>query len=250
MLATARQTFTDLGHRLGLLDTAQHSGIVELLDGDASSAEAYLREAVDGYEAMGMRASSARATALLARALLEQGRLDEAEVLADPVLAGDDLKASIGLLGVAAEILAGRGAINEAEALARRAVALAEPTDALVDHADARLALAKVLRAAGRDAESTAELERARALYEAKGATVGVRRCGDVVSSPPVGAVDGVGRRVASNVATRSVDRWVDAMRADDADIDALYRGDCISPSIGRSRPRFGEPIGIPTSRR
>jgi class 3 adenylate cyclase/tetratricopeptide (TPR) repeat protein len=225
MLATAKQTFTDLGHRLGLLEVAMNEGLVELLDDDAAAAEAPLRRAVEGFEALGVRVSAARATALLARAVLELDRLDEAEVLADPLLAGDDLKASIGLLGVAAEVLARRGDASEAEALARRAVALAEPTDALVDHADARLSLASVLTVAGKYDDAERERERARDLYQTKGATVGLRRAeSDVLAEDarPAGAdpanrrsdpITGkTARRIVRNAAVEIVERWHVAM--------------------------------------
>ena len=54
--------------------------------------------------------------------------------------------------------------------MAEEAVALAERTDALVDHGDACLALATVLGAAGDAAGARAAAERAVELYELKGA--------------------------------------------------------------------------------
>src|SRR5690606_11032954 len=60
--------------------------------------------------------------------------------------------------------------------LARTAVELAAGTDALLDHADARIALATALRAAGRDAEADAEQRHALELWEAKGAAVLIAR--------------------------------------------------------------------------
>jgi class 3 adenylate cyclase/tetratricopeptide (TPR) repeat protein len=232
MLATARQTFTDLGHRLGLLETSMYDGLVELLDGAPEAAEGPLRVAVSGFEAMGAHRNQARATALLARAMMDLGRLDEAEELADPAIGGDDIKASIGLLGVRAEVLAARGQLPEAEALARRAVAIGETTDGLVDHADARVALARVLRAAGCDAEADSELARARALYEQKGATAGVRRCGldESTDSMSVTASAPVLRRVRPNLATATVERWLVGMRSDDAvDLAAICAPEFVS---------------------
>jgi len=87
-------------------------------------------------------------------------------------LAGDDLKANIAWRGVRAEALARRGEDTAAVALARAAVDIAAATDALLDHADARLALAAALRAAGRRTEADAEEARAIELWEAKGATL------------------------------------------------------------------------------
>ena len=192
MLDAARAAFTTLGSRLGLLETALHAGQVELLAGAPGAAEAHLREAIAGFDTFGARVAAARGTALLARALLELGRVDEAEAIADPSLAGDDLKAAIGLLGVRAEVLARQGHVADAEVLARRAVQLAEATDALVEHADARVALARVLVIGGQDSESAAELARAHGLYEAKGSVVGARLTGlapsarsDMSLSPP-----------------------------------------------------------------
>ena len=159
---------------------------MELLAGDpAGRGAAPAQGACDGFNDLGSRVGAARATALLARALLELDRLDEAAALADPSIGGDDLKATIGLLGVRAEVLAQRGGVDEAERLARRAVEIASGTDALLDHADARLALSRVLTAAGRSGEARAEAARARDLYEAKGSVVGVRQAG---MSPDDGA--------------------------------------------------------------
>jgi len=183
MLDDARTLFLTVGSRLGLLETALHAGQVELFAGAPAVAEAHLRDAIAGFTTLGVRVAAARATALLARALLDLGRIEEAEAIADPSQGGDDLKAAIGLLGVRAEALARRGDIAEAEVLARRAVELAEPTDALVDHADARLGLARVLAAAGRGMESVAELSRAQKLYEAKGCLVGARQTGLIPQS-------------------------------------------------------------------
>lgn len=219
MLASARKTFTDLGHRLGLLETAMYAGLVELLDGNPAAAEEPLRRARDGFEALGARTSAARATALLARTLLDLDRVAEAGELADPLLAGEDLKAKIGLLGVAAEVLARRGSIAEAEGLARGAVALAEATDALVDHADARLALAHVLDASGRRNDCEVELARARDLYAAKGATARVAQAlgaAGRAETPEAPKPAVLARRVRPNEVTHVVERWDRAMAAGD----------------------------------
>src|SRR5262249_47363610 len=74
--------------------------------------------------------------------------------------------------GVRAEALARRGEHAAAVEVARAAVDIAAATDALLHHADARLALAAALRAAGRRTEAAAEEARAIELWEAKGATL------------------------------------------------------------------------------
>ena len=65
--------------------------------------------------------------------------------------------------------MARRGDLTEAEALAREAVALAEPTDALNKRAAVLLSLAEVLRLSGDDREADATVAQGIALYEQKG---------------------------------------------------------------------------------
>src|SRR3954469_20194253 len=154
IIATCRATLEELGLTLELHETATCAGIVELLAGEPAEAERWLRAARDGFTALGVDGGAGQASALLARALVEQGRscadVMEATAFAEEHGA-EDLKTTIAWCGARAEALALRGRHDEALALAQRAVALAEPTDALADNADAHMALAAVLRAAGRD---------------------------------------------------------------------------------------------------
>jgi len=180
MIASSRRMVEELGIAQQVLDADAFAGIVELLEGDPVAAESCLRTAYDGLRARGLAIDAARAAALLGRALLAQGRVPEAEELsrASETLAGDDLKAAIAWRGVRAEALARRGETEAALALARASVEIAAGTDALLDHADARVALATALRAAGRDAEADDEQRRAIDLWNAKGAAVLVARAG------------------------------------------------------------------------
>jgi tetratricopeptide (TPR) repeat protein len=68
-----------------------------------------------------------------------------------------------------AKLLARRGELEPAKALAREAVAVAEPTDLLITHADALFDLAEVLALAGRRDAALAALGDASELYERKG---------------------------------------------------------------------------------
>ncbi|MDQ1373412.1 MAG: hypothetical protein QOJ09_750, partial [Actinomycetota bacterium] len=187
MLGAARSSLEELGHRHGLLSTDMFSGLVELLADDAAAAEAILRTAHAGFRELGVDVDAAQAAALLARALLAQGRAEEAEALTfeSERLGGADIKTAISWRAVRAEALAQRGAVDEALALARAAVALAEPTDALLDQADTHLALATVLQIAGRAAEAVASASRAAELYERKGATVLAERATGLLGRPP-----------------------------------------------------------------
>src|SRR5262249_35014940 len=121
--------------------------------------------------------------------------------------------------------LALRGEHAAAVQLARAAVDIAEATDALLDHADARLSLAAALRAAGRDAEADVEEARAVELWEAKGATLLAGRAGrrsgrasDPTRSRHDGAAPtGTARRRVVDVDGRVLERQSDPDRIDDA---------------------------------
>src|SRR5262249_11997841 len=151
--------------------------------------------------------------------LLAQGRAPEAEALSheSEALAGDDLQAAITWRRLRAGALAQRGEHAAAVELARAAVDIAAATDALIHHADARLALAAALRAAGRREEAAAEEARAIELWKAKGATVLAERAPrdertiaapavDVSSRPRAEkGVEATHRRVPANAATAMV---------------------------------------------
>src|SRR5205823_14760558 len=90
--------------------------------------------------------------------------------------AGDDLQTTITWCSARAEALAQLSDAEQASAFARRAVALADPTDALADKAEASMALARVMFACGAEHAARAAARDARAWYEAKGHTVGAER--------------------------------------------------------------------------
>jgi class 3 adenylate cyclase len=228
MIASSRRMVEELGITQRLLEADVFAGLIELLEGDAVAAERCLRDAYDGLREHGLGIDAAQAAALLGRALLAQGRAAEAEALSheSEALAGDDLKAAIAWRGVRAEALARRGEHASAVDFARAAVDLAAATDALLDHADARLALAAALRAAGRTEEADAEEARAIELWEAKGATLLAERArrhtGHVTRAdrapenrlPPPRLAR---RGVPANAATAHAARWDAAIAARDA---------------------------------
>ena len=146
MLADARTSVEDLGDRHGLLETQLYQGIVELLANDPVAAEPHLREAYGGLGRLGVGADAGQAAAHLSRSLLQQGRLDEASELAadSEALAGQNPQTAIAAKTAHAEILAAQGDPDGALLVAAEAVALAEGTDILIDHANANLALARV----------------------------------------------------------------------------------------------------------
>lgn len=233
MIAAARKTVAELGVAQRLFEIDVSGGFVALLEGDAPTAERTLRAAYEGLRGLGLGIDAARAAALLARAVLAQGRIDEALELSftSEALAGDDLKAAIAWRGVRAEALAMRGEPALAIEFARAAVDIATSTDALLDHADARLALAAALRAAGEQTQAAAQDLRAVELWEAKGATLLVQRARgrhtdleeQNKSVGPAGAramtAASPGRHVPENAATRLCTVFASAIAARDVEM-------------------------------
>jgi len=229
MIASSRRMVEELGITQRVLEADLFAGLIELLEGDAAAAEGRLRTAYDGLRAQGLGIDAAQAAALLGRALLAQGRIADAEAISveSESLAGDSFKAAIAWRGVRAEALAARGEHAAAIEFARAAVEIAAATDDLLDHADARQALAVALRAAGRAPEADAEEKRAIELWEAKGATLLVERSrGAAARVNPVGSAPEdrtepsrvVRRRVRANAATANVVRLDAAIAARDSD--------------------------------
>ncbi|WP_081293082.1 hypothetical protein, partial [Mycobacterium colombiense] len=172
MIESARRTVTELGLRHALLEVEQSAGIVELIVDDPAAAEPHLRKAYNGFRRMGLDADTAETAALLGRGCLALDRDDEARELCaeSERLAGHALKASIAWRTLRAHLLARDNDYDAARRVASEAVALAERTDALVDHGDACFTLATVLGAAGDAAGARAAAQQAVDLYERKGA--------------------------------------------------------------------------------
>lgn len=183
MIDSARRTVTELGLRHALVEVEQFAGIVELVVDEPATAEAHLRKAYNDFRRMGLDADTAETAALLGRTCLALDRDAEASELCSESerLAGHALKASIAWRTLRARLLSRGGDHNEARRIAQEAVALAERTDALVDHGDACLALATALGAAGDIAGARAAAERAIELYERKGAVALAERARGMV---------------------------------------------------------------------
>jgi DNA-binding SARP family transcriptional activator len=190
MIESARRTVSELGLRHAMLEVEQFAGIVELVVGDFATAEPYLRKAHNGFRRMGLDADTAETAALLGRACLALDRDAEADELCSESerLAGHALKASIAWRTLRAQLLSRRGAHDGARRAAKEAIALAERTDALVDHGDACLALATALGAAGDAAGSRAAAGQAIDLYERKGAAALAERARLLIRNPEVSA--------------------------------------------------------------
>ncbi|HUE59208.1 MAG TPA: AAA family ATPase, partial [Acidimicrobiales bacterium] len=225
MLGSARRSLESLGHTHGLLETDLFLGMVELVAGQPAEAEQLLRRAYDGFSARGVSADAAQAAALLARTMLAQNRIDNAIALSaeSERFAGVDLKAAMAWRAVRAEALALKGQIPEALELARSAVALVEPTDALLDRAEAHLSLSVVMRAAGDKSGAERESFCAIEAYEKKGATALATAAQHIARSRRTASVRPASapisqRRVRANEAYRSWEHTADLFEAGDFD--------------------------------
>jgi ATP/maltotriose-dependent transcriptional regulator MalT len=115
-----------------------------------------------------------------------QGRVREADELCQDAAGAaptDDIFTQVIWRGVRARILAAEGRCDQAEALAREAVALVKPTDYLSLHGDAMLDLAEVLRACGRTDDSDRAVRTGLSLYENKGNAIGAARARALIRS-------------------------------------------------------------------
>ena len=171
LLDLACRTLEDLGFITLNSSFTQYDGLVELLAGDLARAEERLRFGLGRLEEMGERAFVSTLAALLGEVLYRRGHHDEAARFVHrsvETAAPDDLEAQIAWRIVQSKLLATAGQLENAEALARRAVSLAEKTDWSNDHAAACVALGEVLHKRGRPEQAEAAIRKALALYEAK----------------------------------------------------------------------------------
>jgi tetratricopeptide (TPR) repeat protein len=159
-----------------LIDTHARpcAGFVELLAGDPVAAEAELRVACEHTEQVGELGFLSSITPMLIDAVYAQGRHEEALALTDRwqvdrLTVPEDVDAQAGWRRVRAKALARTGGFDEAERLAREAVAILSDTDYINAHADAVAGLGEVLLHAGRGSEAATTVREAIRLYELKG---------------------------------------------------------------------------------
>jgi len=179
LLAKGRQALAELGFTLLVAMSAQEANYVEILAGDPEAGARISREAYLQLEPLGERAYLSSAAALLSHSLCSLDELDEAErfsQLSEEASAPEDVFSQVLWRSGRAKILARRGDLAAAEALAREAVALAERTDMLNTRGDTLADLAEVLTLGGRASEAAPVLEEAAKLFERKGNRVSLER--------------------------------------------------------------------------
>jgi class 3 adenylate cyclase/tetratricopeptide (TPR) repeat protein len=175
----ARASFEEFGLRAALGALPLYSGPIELLAGDPRAAERELRRGYDLLQNMGDRARFSTVAAYLSQALYAQARFEEADTVALEAAAAattDDFYTQAVWRGTRALILASAGESEQAERLAREAVALSRGTDWLNLAGDALLVLAEVLAVGGRTAEARARAGEALRRYRQKGNDISAHR--------------------------------------------------------------------------
>jgi class 3 adenylate cyclase/tetratricopeptide (TPR) repeat protein len=141
---------------------------LSVLSGDYEAAVRHRQKTVEELRARGHTAFEATYGAHLGRSLCAVGRFDEAEPLADFARGIETQESTWLWRQVKARVLAHRGQADDAEALAREAIAALEQTDMLTYQGDGFLDLAEVLLAGGRTDEAADALEQALDRYERK----------------------------------------------------------------------------------
>ena len=151
-------------------DAYGYLALIATIEGDRERAVQYGVEEMKLIAHIAIPAATVKGR--LARELCYLGRFDEAQPLLDEARAVPPPGSGVRVMAAAAEalLLAHRGQLEQAEALARTAVATAESrTDSVWWQAFTHADLATVLERAGRTDEAREELERSLALWERKG---------------------------------------------------------------------------------
>jgi tetratricopeptide (TPR) repeat protein len=177
LIARAAAIFRDLGLTPSLATNAFVTGPLEMSVDDPAAAERIWRESRDRLEEMGEHGWLSTILAGHADALYALGRYEEAYAAterSDEVGASDDLATQILWRSARAKVLARWDRPDEAEALAREAVTIADSTEGMLWQADAYRALGDVMAVLGKTDEERRALREALGRYEAKGASISV----------------------------------------------------------------------------
>jgi tetratricopeptide (TPR) repeat protein len=175
----ARQEGKERGQLLLAASVTMEAADAELCAGDLERAAEIALEGVAELEALGEQGWLSTVAGYAAEALCRLGRDEEAWELtnqAEAAGARDDVITQMLIRQVRAKLHARRDEFADAEGLAREAVALSEPTDALDAKANAYCDLGIVLGAARKADEALGAFAEAYGSYEAKGHTAGMAR--------------------------------------------------------------------------
>lgn len=190
----SREALEQLGWRYDAsLTSAVASGPVELMADDAEAAERELRRDYEALAAIGEQNYIATTAVYLAEALYRQGHDREALAMterSETIADAEDIATQCLWRSVRGKLLARGGRHEEAEALAREAVAIIGRAQDPDSQGYAALDLAEVLAMGGRAAEAAAAADDAAARFECKGNVASAARAralrSRIVQSGPV----------------------------------------------------------------
>jgi tetratricopeptide (TPR) repeat protein len=176
--ADAAKIVDDLGDRARGASLTQTPIWIDLMVGDAATAEARARRAYELLNDLGARSAQGVVGALLARALLELDRFEQAESVAASIeeVRPDDIRTRLTCGTVRARALASLGEVGAGESKARATVRLAKQTDFINEEGDARLDLAAILEIAGQPELAARAVEGSLSCYMRKGNLVSAGR--------------------------------------------------------------------------
>ncbi len=177
--AKARGIFVELDQPVHVAYLALSTAPVEPLAGDPVAAEQELRAAADFFEAAGAKHITASLLPVLAMVLVAQGQTAGALDLSErteAIAASEDLDAQVKWRLARAKALTQMNRLPKAERYAREAVDLAGPSDMVLLQGDALVGVGEVMLAARAPSEAVPLIERALAIYEAKGDVVSAKR--------------------------------------------------------------------------
>jgi tetratricopeptide (TPR) repeat protein len=162
----------ELGLRFMIAASSGFRGDLEMLAGDAAAAEPFVRREHDTLLALGDEGHRSTSAAGLAIVLSDLGRLEEAESLARDAMslaADDDLASQVFGRIALARVRIEQGLPEEAVTLSREAVEMYADAQTPDQSGRVSLALARSLRAAGREPEAVDAARTALAFFERKG---------------------------------------------------------------------------------
>ena len=178
-LADARDAFEEMHSKMHLFHLASCSANAELIIGDDEAMERHLLFLFEQLEQSGERSFLSTVAPMLAEIRLRQGDTEAAKVLAtmgQSLTHQEDVVSQSLWRIVTAKVAARDGDLERALSLAGEAVEWMERSDQLQFIAETHRGRAEVQLLADRPDDARASLQRALALYEAKGDIPGSRR--------------------------------------------------------------------------
>jgi hypothetical protein len=172
LIHSAADRFRSLGNSKTVAGVEQDLGHLELSLGDPGAALEPLERSDAIFARLGERAARSTTQAFLAQAHWRLGSVVAARAaleLAEELGGADDVGTMIETQRVRAQVALAGGDGEAAERWARGAVEHAFATDALVDQADSKLVLARVLAGLERPEEAVAEARAALELFLTRG---------------------------------------------------------------------------------